>query len=83
MSSLVNMTCGILVKFGAVIVISPVFAIPGIILCVFGYWLGQIYMRAQLAVQRERSNARAPVLGHFGAAISGLGACDPFDISQL
>ncbi len=36
-------------------------------------WLGHVYMKAQLAVKRERSNARSPVIGHFGAAIAGLG----------
>ncbi|KAJ7814135.1 P-loop containing nucleoside triphosphate hydrolase protein [Mycena olivaceomarginata] len=32
----------------------------------------QIYIAAQLSVKREMSNAKAPVLGHFGAAIAGL-----------
>ena len=72
-SSFVNITFGILVKLGAVIVMSPIFAIPGLALCAIGYWLGQVYMRAQLAVKRERSNARAPVLGHFSTAIQGVG----------
>jgi hypothetical protein len=40
---------------------------------IMGSWCGQIYIKAQLSVKREMSNARSPVLGHFGAAISGLG----------
>ncbi len=28
-----------------------------------GVYLGQIYMKAQLPVKREMSNAKAPVLG--------------------
>lgn len=67
------MTFSLAAKFGAVVIMSPIFAIPGTILLVLGGWLGQVYMKAQLAVKRERSNARSPVLAHFGAAISGLG----------
>lgn len=64
----------IFMKFAAVIIISPIFSIPGLIVVLFGAWFGHIYMRAQLPVKRESSNAKAPVLGHFGSAISGLGS---------
>ena len=30
-------------------------------------------MKAQLSVKREMSNAKAPVMGHVGAAVAGLG----------
>ena len=60
-------------RFAAVIVITPVFVIPGMIVGAFGYWCGQIYIKAQLSVKREMINARSPVLSHFGAAIAGLG----------
>jgi len=33
-----------------------------------------MYIKAQLSVKREMSNARSPVLSHFGAAIAGIGA---------
>ena len=59
-------------KFLAVVTFSPLFTIPGLIVSFVGGWCGQIYMKAQLSVKREMSNARAPVLGHFGAAIAGL-----------
>jgi hypothetical protein len=39
-----------------------------------GARLGQVYMKAQIAIKREMSNAKAPVLGHFGAAVAGLGS---------
>ena len=63
-------------QFAAVLVYSPVFMVPGIAVAGFGAWLGQLYIRAQLAVKREMSNARSPVLAHFGAAIAGIGARD-------
>lgn len=54
-------------------VVDSVFIFPGIIVALLGGWCGQIYIKAQLSVKREMSNARSPVLGHFGAAIAGLG----------
>ncbi|KAG6866019.1 hypothetical protein C0991_009427 [Blastosporella zonata] len=61
-----------LVKFGAVVLFTPAFLLPGVFVAVVGGWTGQIYIAAQLSVKREKSNAKAPVLGHFGAAIAGL-----------
>lgn len=56
------------IKLGAVVAYTPIFLIPGIFISVLGGYAGNIYMRAQLSVKREMSNARAPVLGHFGNA---------------
>ncbi len=73
LNSVVHMSFELLLKFLAVVVLSPVFTIPGILVGILGGWLGQLYIKAQLAVKREMSNTKSPVLGHFGAAISGLG----------
>jgi hypothetical protein len=59
------------VKLGAVVTMTPVFLGPGLFIGMLGGWIGRIYMKAQLSVKREMSNAKAPVLGHFGAAIAG------------
>jgi len=64
-------------KFVAVVVFSPVFLLPGVTAFAIGALVGQIYIKAQLSVKREMSNARSPVLSHFGAAIAGIGACVP------
>lgn len=63
----------IVIKLGAVAMSAPFFIVPGILMGVAGAQIGQIYMKAQLSVKREKSNARSPVLGHFGAAFAGLG----------
>ena len=60
-------------KFIAIVVFSPVFLVPGVTVFVIGAVVGQIYIKAQLSVKREMSNARSPVLSHFGAAIAGIG----------
>ncbi|KAH9829684.1 uncharacterized protein C8Q71DRAFT_887948 [Rhodofomes roseus] len=71
-SVLTEMSLEMLMKLGVVVVISPIFLIPGVFIAAVGGWIGEVYMKAQLAVKRERSNAKAPVLGHFGAAFAGL-----------
>ncbi|KAH7918842.1 hypothetical protein BV22DRAFT_1100095, partial [Leucogyrophana mollusca] len=68
----VEFSLTMIVKLGAVVVMTPVFLLPGLVIAVVGGFVGKIYMRAQLSVKREMSNAKAPVLGHFGAAIAGL-----------
>ncbi|KAL6299635.1 multidrug resistance-associated ABC transporter [Sparassis latifolia] len=69
---LLDLSFSMAVKLAAVVIMSPIFIIPGVLIALLGGLCGQIYMKAQLSVKREKSNARAPVLGHFGAAISGL-----------
>ncbi|GJE87809.1 multidrug resistance-associated ABC transporter [Phanerochaete sordida] len=61
-----------LLKFCAIALISPVFLGPGAVAIVIGSVLCRIYLKAQLSIKREMSNAKAPVMGHVGAAIAGL-----------
>ncbi|KAH7913221.1 hypothetical protein BJ138DRAFT_1059515 [Hygrophoropsis aurantiaca] len=68
----VELTITMLVKLGAIVLMTPAFFLPGIIVGIVGGFVGRTYMKAQLSVKREMSNAKAPVLGHFGAAITGL-----------
>ncbi|KAI0258771.1 hypothetical protein BC834DRAFT_974833 [Gloeopeniophorella convolvens] len=66
------MSSCVLVKLAAIIFFTPIFVFPGAIVFAIGVCCGQIYMKAQLSVKREMSNKKAPVLGHFAAAITGL-----------
>ncbi|KAH9166802.1 hypothetical protein EDB89DRAFT_2075433 [Lactarius sanguifluus] len=68
----VDISVSMLLKFIAVVYFTPVFSVPGIALAVLGASLGRVYMKAQIAIKREMSNAKAPVLGHFGASVAGL-----------
>lgn len=69
---IVEMTLQMIAEMGVVVTVSPAFILPSAVIAALGAWIGQLYMKAQLAVKRERSNAKAPVLGHFGAAFVGL-----------
>ena len=72
--AVITMSIGMVAKFIVITVFSPGFLFPGAALFVIGAVAGQIYIKAQLSVKREMSNARSPVLSHFGAAIAGIGA---------
>ncbi|KAK0487292.1 P-loop containing nucleoside triphosphate hydrolase protein [Armillaria novae-zelandiae] len=62
----------LIIQFGSIIFFSPAFIFPGIVMTCLGGVFGQLYMKAQLPVKRCNANAKSPLLGHFGAAISGL-----------
>ncbi|KAJ7069529.1 hypothetical protein C8F01DRAFT_1245729 [Mycena amicta] len=67
-SMIISMT----VRFGSIVLYAPVFFFPGVAIGAIGAWIGQVYIAGQLPVKRLTSNAKAPVLAHFGAAIAGL-----------
>ncbi|KAI5124482.1 hypothetical protein M0805_008364 [Coniferiporia weirii] len=68
----VELTLTLIMRLVAIVYLTPLFLIPGIVVGALGSWCGQIYIKAQLSVKREMSNAKSPVLNHFGAAIAGL-----------
>ncbi|KAJ7759560.1 P-loop containing nucleoside triphosphate hydrolase protein, partial [Mycena metata] len=68
----IYITISLLASFGAVVFLTPLFSVPGVLAAIIGGTLGQLFIKAQLSIKRESSNAKAPVLGHFSAAIAGL-----------
>lgn len=60
-------------KFLAITIYTPLFGIVGIVIAITGGAIGQIYIKTQLSVKREMSNAKSPILGHFSACLAGLG----------
>ncbi|KAH9911177.1 P-loop containing nucleoside triphosphate hydrolase protein [Epithele typhae] len=61
-----------ILKMVSVVIFSPIFLGPSLAVAFLGYNIGSIFMKAQLSVKREMSKVKAPVLGHFGAAITGI-----------
>ncbi|KAJ7497652.1 hypothetical protein FB451DRAFT_240230 [Mycena latifolia] len=70
--SLIWITLSLLIKFSAVVLFTPIFFFAGLLVGITGAVCGQIYIASQLSVKREMSNAKAPVLAHFGATMAGL-----------
>ncbi|KIK52113.1 hypothetical protein GYMLUDRAFT_251467 [Collybiopsis luxurians FD-317 M1] len=81
-SDFVSMSLGIVIKFLAVIILTPAFLLPATFIGLFGAWCGNVYIHAQLPVKREMSNAKAPVLGHFGAAMAGLTSIRAYGVEE-
>ncbi|KAL0950643.1 hypothetical protein HGRIS_007431 [Hohenbuehelia grisea] len=72
MNWLAGLTMMMLVRFVAVVMFAPGILFPGMLIALCGGWIGQVYIKAQLSVKREMTNAKSPVLGHIGSAIYGL-----------
>lgn len=62
----------LLMKVVSVVIFSPIFLVPALLVALADFICGHVYMKAQMPVKRELSNAKAPVLGHFGAAVNGI-----------
>ncbi|RDX55374.1 P-loop containing nucleoside triphosphate hydrolase protein [Lentinus brumalis] len=70
--NLYETTASLVISLVAIISAAPIFSVMGLVLIALGGWWGQMYLKAQLPIQREKSNTRAPILGHLSATLSGL-----------
>ncbi|KAF5327412.1 hypothetical protein D9619_003959 [Psilocybe cf. subviscida] len=59
-------------KLAGPVIFTPIFLIPGLFIAGAGMFISNLYLRAQMSVKRHMSNARSPVLAHFGAAVVGI-----------
>ncbi|KIJ38955.1 hypothetical protein M422DRAFT_258371 [Sphaerobolus stellatus SS14] len=69
---LANLAFAVVGRFAVVLLFTPIFVLPALGVAVMGVFAGNLYLKAQMAVKREMSNAKAPLLAHLGAAINGL-----------
>ncbi|KAF9481117.1 multidrug resistance-associated ABC transporter [Pholiota conissans] len=70
--TLISVCLAMVSCLGIIMIFSPVFIFPGILVAVLGFYVGNMYLKAQLSAMREKSNARSPVLAHFSAAVAGV-----------
>ncbi|KAJ4491368.1 P-loop containing nucleoside triphosphate hydrolase protein [Lentinula edodes] len=71
-SRVCDISISLLFKVGAVVIFTPTFLLPSIVLAALGTWVGSLYLRAQSSVKREMSIAKAPVIGLMGAVSTGI-----------
>ncbi|KAK4689027.1 hypothetical protein P7C73_g1078, partial [Tremellales sp. Uapishka_1] len=62
----------LLLKFFLLVWLVPTFAPYALLTGVLGLVLGEFYLKAQLSIKREMSNAKTPLYTHFAAASNGL-----------
>ena len=67
-----DITVSLLIKFGIVVSLVPLFSIPAVAIGALGGFLGELYIHSQLSVKREMSNAKSPLFSHFSAAVNGI-----------
>jgi hypothetical protein len=58
----IQTSMALLTEFASVFILTPSFFFVGIVVAVLGGYCGQVYIKAQLSVKREMSNAKAPIL---------------------
>ncbi|VDC03809.1 unnamed protein product [Peniophora sp. CBMAI 1063] len=68
----VGISVQLITQLIAITLVTPVAVVPGVVVFSLGAFVGNVYMKAALPMKRVMSNSKAPVLGHFGAAIAGL-----------
>lgn len=67
-----NLALIMVVDLISAVLFVPLFTLPGLFIAILGTWVGSLYLKAQLSVKREMSNAKSPMVAHFQAAMSGL-----------
>jgi hypothetical protein len=72
-----------LARLIGIVINAPVFIFPGFIMAGLGVILSQLYLKVQLSVKRERSNAKAPVLAEVTGAFAGLTSIRAFGAQQM
>ena len=53
----VNAVMGIATRLGIIVFFTPIFLLPGMIIAIIGNFIGNMYLRAQLSVKREKRSA--------------------------
>ena len=71
LSYVIDSALQIVFRIGAVTSVMPVFVVPAVIVACVGYLLGEIYVRANIAVKRCQSITESPLFSHFGDTILG------------
>ena len=70
---LMRLTIALLAFFVSAVLMAGWYAfIPGILLALLGGFLGIVYLKCQLCIRREMSNAKAPILSQVSTALASL-----------
>lgn len=70
---LMRMSINLIALFTSAVFVAGWYAfVPGLLLAVLGGFLGLVYLKCQLSIRREVSNAKAPVMSQIGTALNGL-----------
>ena len=72
--NILRLTLGLMVYYATAVYMTGWIALMvGALVFGLGTVLGNIYLKAQLSVRRETSNAKAPIMSQLGTTLAGLG----------
>ncbi|KAH8108752.1 P-loop containing nucleoside triphosphate hydrolase protein [Phellopilus nigrolimitatus] len=80
MSITINLIC---LFFAAVFMVGWYALIPGLVVAILGGLLGRVYLKCQICIRREMSNAKAPVMTQVGTALAGLPSIRAYNAQEL
>ncbi|KAF9077569.1 P-loop containing nucleoside triphosphate hydrolase protein, partial [Rhodocollybia butyracea] len=80
---LLGISTMMIVDLGSVMVFAPIFLVPGIVIVLLGVYFGQVYIGAQLPMRRLMSVYKAPILGTFTTAVSGLVSIRAYGVEEM
>ncbi|KIJ38934.1 hypothetical protein M422DRAFT_33000 [Sphaerobolus stellatus SS14] len=78
----VEIGLAVISKLVVVVMFTPIFLFPALGVAFMAMYAGNMYLKAQMAVKREMSNAKAPVLAHIGASIAGLPSVRAYSVQE-
>lgn len=64
-SALTEIGMSMFSKIGVIIIFTPPFLVPGLAVAAFGFYIGNMYLKAQLSVKREMRYTRSHFLDSF------------------
>ena len=65
----------------SIVVAGTAAFVSGGIVVVLGAFLGNVYLKGQLCIKREMSNAKAPVMSQVATVLAGLCKLTILDVS--
>ncbi|KAH8113755.1 P-loop containing nucleoside triphosphate hydrolase protein [Phellopilus nigrolimitatus] len=80
MSNTINLIC---LFFASVFMVGWYALIPGLVVAISGGFLGRVYLKCQICVRREMSNAKGPVMTQVGTALSSLPSIRAYNAQDL
>ncbi|RHZ55013.1 hypothetical protein CDV55_100368 [Aspergillus turcosus] len=59
-------------RIASIASIMPIFALPAAVLCTIGFFIGEMYTRAQISIKRLCSINYSPIFSHFTDSLAGM-----------
>jgi ABC-type multidrug transport system fused ATPase/permease subunit len=62
----------VVLRIASIASIMPIFALPAALICTIGFFIGEMYTRAQISIKRLCSINHSPIFSHFSDSLAGM-----------